>query len=230
MRESWFDESNRTVFDRYYQQMTSWQQAIADGRVDAGEVEAQARRVADALRALEPTLSDEQHARLTEALGEIAVLHGMQTWLTQSQQRLDGRYYRCPNADLAKLAEAIADRFRRDGFEVNLTHQLGTWEVRTRKSDNWRMAFGMVYDVRVRMTATSDGFQAKVDLGEWADKILSGALVLVGALPWLVTGSVGLYNEYQQMKDVQQIIEDYVTACNAGSLSTGASPPPEAAR
>jgi hypothetical protein len=53
--------------------------------------------------------------------------------------------------------------------------------------------------------------------------VLSGALVLVGALPWLVTGSVGLYNEYQQMKDVEQIIEDYVSTCNAGAgAPTGA--------
>jgi hypothetical protein len=230
MRQSWFDENNRAAFDRHIQQMTGWQQAMADGRVDASEMEAQARRVADALRALEPTLNDEQHARVTEVLSEIAVLHAMQAWLAQSQRRLDGRYYRCPNADLARLAEAIADRFRRDDFEVNVTHQLGTWEVRTRKSDNWRIAFGMVYDVHVRLTALSDGFQARVDLGEWADKILSGALVVLGALPWLVTGSIGLYNEYQQMKDVERIIEDYVTACNAGTLSSPTSAQPEPAR
>ena len=70
----------------------------------------------------------------------------MQTWLTRSQEGLDGRSYRCPSADLATLAEAIADRFRRDGFAVSVTHELGTWEVRTRKSDNWRIAFGMVYN------------------------------------------------------------------------------------
>ena len=222
-RQAWPDESNRMAFDRYYQQMTSWQQAISDGRVDLAEVEGQARRVADGLRALEPTLTDEQHARLTELLGELAVLHAMQTWLTQSQQRLDGRYYCCPQADLAQLSESIADRFRRDDFEVTVTQLPGTWDVRTRKWDKWRMAFGMVYDIHVRLTAAPDGFQARVDLGDWADKILSGALVLVGALPWLVTGSVGLYNEYQQMKDVEQIIEDYVAACSAGTGPTAVS-------
>jgi hypothetical protein len=203
--------------------MASWQQAIADRRVDLAEVEGQARRVADGLRALEPTLTDEQHARVTELLGELTVLHAMQTWLTQCQQRLNGRYYHSPQADLAQLSESIADRFRRDGFEVTVTQQPGTWDVRTRKSDNWRVAFGMVYDVHVRLIAAPDRFQAKVDLGDWAAKVLSGALVLVGALPWLVTGSVGLYNEYQQMKDVEQIIEDYVSACNAGAMRSGGS-------
>jgi hypothetical protein len=47
---------------------------------------------------------------------------------------------------------------------------------------------------------------------------------VLGALPWLVTGSIGLYNEYQQMKDVERIIEDCAAACNAGTLSPSASP------
>jgi hypothetical protein len=198
--------------------------------VDATEVEGQAQRVADLFRQLEPTLSDEQHARLTEALDELAVLRAMQTWLTQGQQRLDGRNYVCPNADLATLAEAIAERFRRNGFEVKVTPSAGAWEVQTRKSDNWRFAFGMVYDVRVRLRPTSDGFVAKVDLGDWADKVLSGALVLVGAVPWLVTASVGLYNEYQQMREIERIIDDYVSACNAGARPPTVSPRPEPER
>jgi hypothetical protein len=219
MRKSWFDESNRMSFQRYYQQMSSWQQALADGQIQPSEVEAQAQRVAEHLRKLEPTLTDEQHEMVTDILGELAVLHALQTSLARGQQRLDGRHYRCPNANLAQLAEAIADRFRRDGFEVTVANEVGSWVIRTRKADGWRLAFGMVYDVTVRLTPTPDGFQAMVDLGEWADKIISGALTLVGAWPWLVTGSIGLFNEYQQMKDVEQLIDSYV-------LTSGGAPLP----
>lgn len=60
-----------------------------------------------------------------------------------------------------------------------------------------------------------------MDLGEWVGKILSGALVLLGAMPWLVTGSLGSYNEYQQMKDVERTIEEYVAGCSAGTPSGG---------
>jgi len=221
VRRSWFDENNSLSFQRYYQELTSWQQAISDGNVQPHEVEAQARRVADCLRKLEPTLSDEQHAMVTDILGEMAVLHAMQTWLARGQQRLDGRYYRCPNADLGRLAEAIADRFRRDEFQVEVTNELGTWIVRPKKTDGWRMAFGLVYDPVIRLTPVQDGFQARVDLGDWGDKIISGALTLVGAWPWLVTGSVGLFNEYQLMKDAEEIISDYVTASNAGTALPG---------
>jgi hypothetical protein len=201
--------------------MTSWQQAIADGQIRPEEVEAQAQRVADCLRQLEPTLSDEQHSLVTDAMGELAVLNAMQVGLTRGQQHLDGRGYRCPNADLTALSEAIADRFRRDDFKVTITEELGTRVIRTAKTDNWRMLFGMVYDVVIRLTPTADGFQAKVDLGEWQDKIISGVMVVIGAVPWLLSGSVGLYNEYQLMKDAEEIIDNYVTACNAGAALPG---------
>ena len=79
----------------------------------------------------------------------------------------------------------------------------------------------MVSDVEVRLTPTPDGFQAKLDWGQWTDKIISGALTLVGAWPWLVTGSVGVYNEYELLRDAEEIIDSYVSACSAGASSGG---------
>jgi hypothetical protein len=116
----------------------------------------------------------------------------------------------------------IADRFRRDGFEVAVEDRLGGWEVRPKKSDGWRMAFGLVYDISVRLIPTPDGFQVKMDWGEWTDKIISGALTLVGLWPWLVTGSMGVYNEYELMKDAERIIEDYVSARSSGGRAASA--------
>jgi hypothetical protein len=202
--------------------MASWQQALADGRIEASEVEAQAKRVADRLRALEPTLSDEQHAAVTDVLYELSVLQSMQAFLARGPIRPDGRTYQCPNADLAALSQMIADRFRRDGFEVAVEDRLGGWEVRPKKSDGWRMAFGLVYDISVRLIPTPDGFQVKMDWGEWTDKIISGALTLVGLWPWLVTGSLGVYNEYELMKDAERIVEDYVSARSSGGRAASA--------
>lgn len=78
-RKSWFDEqSNEPLFSKYVEQMESWQRALADGVVQPEEVEQQAARVADMLRALEPKLSDEVHEELTNIFYELAVLYGMQ--------------------------------------------------------------------------------------------------------------------------------------------------------
>jgi hypothetical protein len=216
VRKSWFDPDNSLSFQRYYRQMESWQRALADGRVQPSEVEAQAQRVAALLRELEPTLSDEQHARVTDILGELAVLQAMQASVAQvqAQVRTDGKQYRCPNADLQALTGLIADRFRANDLEVETTGEGGGWLVRAKKGkgDGWRTVFGLVYDVDVRLTPTPDGFVAKLDLGDWTDKIISGALTLVGLWPWLLTGGVGLYNEWRIMQEAEETIEQYVLA------------------
>ncbi len=81
-RRSWFDEqSHEPIFSRYVESMESWQRALADGVVQPEEVEQQAERVADMLRALEPKLSDELHEELTAVFYELAVLYGMQRFV-----------------------------------------------------------------------------------------------------------------------------------------------------
>jgi hypothetical protein len=77
-RAQWFDaKSNQLLFDQYVTKMDSWQQATSDGVIEPSEIDRQAERVTQLLRALEPKLSDELHAQLTQALYELAVLYGM---------------------------------------------------------------------------------------------------------------------------------------------------------
>lgn len=79
--ETWFDESSGEVYSvQFFQRMETWQRAIADGRIEPAEIQTQFDWVASRLRGLEPTLSDEAHTKLTEALGELAVLQGMQSY------------------------------------------------------------------------------------------------------------------------------------------------------
>jgi transcriptional regulator CtsR len=81
-RISWFsEEGDDLFFQRYIDRMESWQQAIADGRIDPEEVRAQAERVAALLREIEPQLSDALHEQVTQLLLELAVLNAMQTTL-----------------------------------------------------------------------------------------------------------------------------------------------------
>src|SRR5206468_54847 len=112
--------------------------------------------------------------------------------------------------DLDALSAMIADRFRAHDLEVERQNELGTWVIRTKKSDGWRMAFGLVYDVGVHLIPAAGGFEAKLDFGDWTDKIISGALTLIGAWPWLITGGIGLYHEYQFLQEARETIESYV--------------------
>jgi len=91
-RENWFDpESNELMFSKYMDQMESWQQALDDGVVEPEEVQQQAERVGDMLRALEPKLSDELHDELTSVFYELAVLYGMERLAELDRQEKGGQ-------------------------------------------------------------------------------------------------------------------------------------------
>ena len=90
-RSSWFDpQTHQAGFDQWVEQMDSWQQAMADGTVDAEELHAQAQRVTDLLCALEPQLNDALHAELTLVFRELAVLYGMQRLAEMTMNTKEG--------------------------------------------------------------------------------------------------------------------------------------------
>jgi hypothetical protein len=79
--QGWFnDQTNEIYLIQFFQRMESWQRAISDGTIDSGEIHAQAERVTDLLKRIEPGLSDEAHSKLTEVFNELAVLQGMQSY------------------------------------------------------------------------------------------------------------------------------------------------------
>ncbi len=76
----WFDPAQGEVYSlQFFQRMESWQKAMADGTIDNSEIAEQGMRVQTLLTTLEPTLSDEAHAKCTQVLSELAVLQGMQS-------------------------------------------------------------------------------------------------------------------------------------------------------
>ena len=77
-RAKWFDgASNELLFSKYVDQMSSWQEAIADGVIDPEEIDAQVERVGALLQEVEPLLTDALHDKLTNIFYEMAVLYGM---------------------------------------------------------------------------------------------------------------------------------------------------------
>ena len=86
-RINWFDaESTQPVFSKYAERMESWQKAIEDGVITQAELNAQADKLAQLLKTLEPKLSDELHQEITNILLELAVFTSMQYYFdTQSE-------------------------------------------------------------------------------------------------------------------------------------------------
>lgn len=78
-RQSWLDEdSNEVKIDDYAQKLTSFMDAMADGRIDDAELAAQEASLAALMKAIEPTLDDETHAKITQLLCETSAFSIMQ--------------------------------------------------------------------------------------------------------------------------------------------------------
>ena len=79
-KQSWLDEKAQTPqIDGYVQKLTTFVDAMADGRIDDKELAAQEKRLVALLKDVEPTLSDTQHAQVTSLLCELTAYNVMQT-------------------------------------------------------------------------------------------------------------------------------------------------------
>lgn len=85
LKSSWFDEdSQKPVIEKYARKLNTFMETMADGRVDAHEVEAQEQRLVKAMKEVESELSPGVHAKVTRLLCELTaydimqILHAMQ--------------------------------------------------------------------------------------------------------------------------------------------------------
>ncbi len=77
-RISWFDEeTDLPVIDEQAHKLETFTDALADGMVSREELEKQQRSVVDAMRAVEGSLNDEQHAAVTRLLIELSAYNIM---------------------------------------------------------------------------------------------------------------------------------------------------------
>src|SRR5215207_9454712 len=85
-KTSWFDErsDHPTLHDRV-EKLESFTAAMADGVVDRKELDGQEQRLTAAMKRLEPLLSDDLHAQVTNVMIELTaynvmrLLHELQT-------------------------------------------------------------------------------------------------------------------------------------------------------
>ena len=71
-RTNWFDEKMQSsLIDQYARKLTSFVDAMADGKVDVNELKTQEARVTTLMKDIEPKLDDALHAKVTELLCEM---------------------------------------------------------------------------------------------------------------------------------------------------------------
>ena len=77
-RASWFDDrAEHPVIQEQIAKLESFTSAMADGVVEKRELDAQEQRVSAAMKKLEPELSNELHAKVTNVLVELTAYNVM---------------------------------------------------------------------------------------------------------------------------------------------------------
>jgi hypothetical protein len=110
-----------------------------------------------------------------------------------------------------ELAQALADHFRTQEFEVQVFRTSGDRTVmQARKESLWRHLLGVTYAMTVVITP-GEG-QLSIGLGghEWVDAAVSGAIGLVAVPPVLLGTAYGIWKENQLDKEVWQVIDERV--------------------
>lgn len=88
-RTPWFDDNTKLpLLDQKVQELQTFTQALADGKVDADELAAQQQRLVAAMRAVEGQLDDALHAKVTTLLLELSAYDIMHTLHALQVERL----------------------------------------------------------------------------------------------------------------------------------------------
>lgn len=87
-RASWLDDDSTPDLDAHVSKLEHFSNALADGVVDATELAKQEQLVVAAMRAVESSLDDATHAKVTKLLAEVTAYTVMQVLHDMAQAKV----------------------------------------------------------------------------------------------------------------------------------------------
>jgi hypothetical protein len=87
-RISWLNDESTPDLDAHVGQLEHFTQSLADGVVDAQELSTQEANLVTAMKAVEGTLDDATHAKVTRLLAELTAYSVMRTLHEMAQVRV----------------------------------------------------------------------------------------------------------------------------------------------
>ena len=87
-RSSWINDDSTPDLDEHVNKLEHFATSLADGVVDARELATQEANLVTAMKAVEGSLSDDQHAKVTKLLAELTVYSVMRTLHEMAQARV----------------------------------------------------------------------------------------------------------------------------------------------
>jgi hypothetical protein len=87
-RASWINDDSHPDLDAHVGSLDHFAASLADGVIDAQELATQEANLVAAMKAVESSLSDDQHARVTKLLAELTAYSVMRTMHELAQARI----------------------------------------------------------------------------------------------------------------------------------------------
>jgi aldehyde:ferredoxin oxidoreductase len=87
-RASWINDDSHPDLDAHVGSLDHFAASLADGVIDASELATQEANLVAAMKAVESSLSDEQHAKVTKLLAELTAYSVMRTMHELAQARI----------------------------------------------------------------------------------------------------------------------------------------------
>jgi hypothetical protein len=87
-RISWLSDQSTPDLDAHVAKLDHFTQSLADGVIDANEMATQEQHLVDAMKAVESTLNDDQHTKVTRLLAELTAYSVMRTLHEMAQARV----------------------------------------------------------------------------------------------------------------------------------------------
>jgi hypothetical protein len=87
-RASWLNDDSTPDLDAHVESLDHFAASLADGVIDANELATQETNLVNAMKAVEASLSDDQHAKVTKLLAELTAYSVMRTLHDMAQARI----------------------------------------------------------------------------------------------------------------------------------------------
>jgi predicted transcriptional regulator len=87
-RASWLNDDSTPDLDAHVSKLDHFAASLADGVIDAQELATQETNLVTAMKAVEASLSDDQHAQVTKLLAELTAYSVMRTLHEMAKARV----------------------------------------------------------------------------------------------------------------------------------------------
>ena len=87
-RASWINDESTPDLDAHVGQLEHFATSLADGVIDANELQTQEKNLVAAMKAVEGSLNDDQHTKVTKLLAELTAYSVMRTLHEMAQVRV----------------------------------------------------------------------------------------------------------------------------------------------